>query len=262
MALVPDAGRGFVTDGQAGSVVVFDLKTHAVLGEVAAADDADGVIFDPASRRVLVSCGDANALVPIAPDVDPKSGKAEAAVPLGGKPEFLAADGQGTVYVNLVDKDQVAAVDTRTMKVVSKWPTAPGAGPVGLSIDAKAGRLFVGCRNQKLIVMSTKDGSVLADLPIGRGVDATAFHDGTALASCGDGTLAVVRETSPGKFEVAQRVKTAVGARTMAVDARTGTVYLPTADMQSPAAGDPAGGRPKPVPGTFKVLVVAESKKP
>jgi DNA-binding beta-propeller fold protein YncE len=146
------------------------------------------------------------------------------------------------------------------MKVVATWPLNGGTSPTGLSIDPDNGRLFVGCRNQKMIVMSTKDGSILASLPIGRGVDATAFDQGTALASCGDGTTTAVRETSPGKFEVVQVVKTAAGARTMAVDHKTGTLYLPTADMLPPATA-PSGAnartaRPKPIPGTFKIVVV------
>jgi outer membrane protein assembly factor BamB len=257
VALVPQVGRGFITDGGAGTVIIFDLKTYAVLGTIATADDADGIIYDPASKRLLIACGDAGALVPLAPDVDPKTGKADAPIPLNGKPEFMAADGQGKVYVNLVDKNIVAAVDLHAGKVIARWPTAPGATPVGLSIDARNGRLFVGCRSKKMIIMNTRDGSVLADLPIGAGVDATAFRDGSAFASCGDGTLAIIRETSPAKFEVVQTVTTAPGARTMAVDARTGTVYLPTADLE-PTTN--ARGRRNPVPGTFKVVVVSEEK--
>lgn len=105
VALVPSAGRGFITDGEAGSVTVFDLKTYAVLGKVKAAEDADGVIYDPGSGKVLVVCGDAGVLIPILPGLDVGTGKADAAVELGGKPEFLAADGQGRAYINLVDKD-------------------------------------------------------------------------------------------------------------------------------------------------------------
>ena len=135
VAIAASAGRGFITDGEDASVTVFDLKTYAVLGKVKAAEDADGVIYDPASGKVLVVCGDAGVLIPISPDLDVKTGKADAAVELGGKPEFLAADGRGRAYINLVDKDQVAVVDTKTMKVVNKWPTAPGGSPVGMSMD-------------------------------------------------------------------------------------------------------------------------------
>jgi DNA-binding beta-propeller fold protein YncE len=217
VALVPSAGRGFITDGEAGSVTVFDLKTYAVLGKVKAAEDADGVIYDPGSGKVLVVCGDAGVLIPISPGLDVKTGKADAAVELGGKPEFLAADGQGRAYINLVDKDQVAVVDTKAMKVVNKWPTAPGGSPVGMSMDVARHRLFIGCRKpQKLVIMDADDGKVIAALPIGAGVDATRF-DGDAFASCGDGTLTVGRETAPGKFEVVQTIQTPRGARTMGV---------------------------------------------
>ena len=259
VALVTSLGRGFVTDGEDASVTIFDLKTNKVLGTIKAADDADGIIYDPASRKLLVSCGDAGALIPIAADVDPASGKADAAVELDGKPEFLVADGKGKVYVALVDKNQVAVVDTKTMKVLEKWPTAPGGGPVGMSMDTEHRRLFVGCRNpQKLIVMNADDGKVLAELPIGAGVDATRFDDGYIFASCRDGTLAVAREAAPGKFEIVQTVKTPPGARTMDVDSATHTVYLPTAEF---GEAKDARGRPVPKPDSFMIVVVRPSKK-
>ena len=259
VAIVPSAGRGFITDGEDASVVIFDLKTYAVLGKVKAAEDADGVIYDPASGKVLVVCGDAGVLIPISADVDPKTGKADAAVDLGGKPEFLVADGQGKAFINLEDKDQVAVVDTKTMKVIGKWPTAPGASPVGMSMDRAHRRLFIGCRKpQKLIVMSADDGKVLGDLPIGAGVDATQFNDGDAFASCRDGTLAVARETAPGKFEIVQNVLTPKGARTMGIDATTHTVYLPTAEFGPPAQGQT---RPSAKPGSFMIVVVSPSGK-
>jgi outer membrane protein assembly factor BamB len=254
VALVPSAGRGFITDGKDGSVIIFDLKTNEVLGKVKAADDADGVIYDPGSGKVLVSCGDAGVMIPIAPDVDPKAGQADSAVQLGGKPEFLAADGHGKVFINLVDKNQVAVVDTKAMKILNKWPTAPGGAPVGMSMDTEHGRLFVGCRNpQKLIVMSAEDGKVLADLPIGAGVDATQFDNGYVFASCRDGSLTVAKETSAGRFEVVQNLKTRPGAKTMAVDPRTHTIFLPTAEF-----GQQKDARSRPIakPETFMVVVV------
>jgi DNA-binding beta-propeller fold protein YncE len=255
VVLVPEVGRGFITDGQDATVVIFDLKTHKVLGKVRAAEDADGIIYDPFSHKVWVSCGDAQALIPIAPDVDPKTGKADAAVKLGGKPEFLAADGRGRLFVNLEDKDQVAVVDTRTMKVTAKWPTSPGGAPVGMSMDRDHRRLFIGCRNpQKLIVMNADNGKVLADLPIGAGVDATRYDDGFVFASCRDGTLAVARETAPGKFEIVQTVTTPPGAKTLDVDPTTHTLFLPTAEM---GTSKDARGRPVPKPDSFMVVVVA-----
>lgn len=253
VALVPRLNRGFITDGGgSGAIVVFDLKTYAVLGTIPAMPDADGIIYDAKSDRVLAVSGDGGALMTIRPDVDPKSGKMEAPIALGGKPEFLAADGTGKVYINLEDKDLVAVVDLNSRKVVARWPVAPGGHPVGMAIDVKGHRLFVGCRNpQKLVVMSTANGKVEASLPIGAGVDATGFNRDQAFASCRDGSLTVASMKS-GKWDVDQVVKTADGARTMGVNPETDRIYLPTAEME-PAA---AGARPKPKPGTFKLLEV------
>jgi DNA-binding beta-propeller fold protein YncE len=254
VALVPGAGRGFITDGADASVTVFDLKTYSVLGKVKTVDDSDGVIYDPASGKVLVVAGDAGVLIPISPDLDPSTGKADPALDLGGKPEFLAADGKGKAYINLQDKDQVAVVDTKTMKVIDKWPTTPGGSPVGMSMDVTKRRLFIGCRKpQKLVVMSADDGKVLAALPLGAGVDATKF-DGDAFASCADGTLTVARETTPAKYEVLQTVQTPRGARTMGIDPVTHSLYLPTAEFGPPSEGQ---SRPRPKPGTFMIVVVS-----
>ena len=256
VAIVPRLNRGFITDGGgAGAITVFDLKTNTALGVIAAQPDADGIIYDPGTDRILVSAGDSNSLITFKPDIDPKSGKIEAPIQLGGAPEFLAADGAGKVYVNLEDKDTVAVVDVAARKVVARWPVAPGGSPVGLAIDKKNRTLIVGCRKPaKMIVMSTENGKVLSDLPIGTGVDATKVAGKEAFASCGDGTLAVVSLSSSGKYEV-QSVKTAPWAKTMDIDSATGKIYLPTFDFEDPKPG--ATGRPKPKPDTFKILVVS-----
>jgi hypothetical protein len=256
VAVVPSAGRGFITDGGGdGAIVIFDLKTNAILGTLVAQPDADGIIFDRASGLVLVVSGDKGTLMTLKPDIDPKNGKIDPPLDLGGAPEFLAADGAGKVYINLMDKNEVAVVDIKARKVVARWPVAPGGAPVGMSIDTKKGRLFIGCRKpQKFIVMSTVDGKVLSDLPIGESVDATKFHDGQAFASCRDATLTVAAETSPGKFEIVQTVKTATGARTMGLDPTTNMIYLPTAEFEAPKPGAKRG--PAAKPGTFMILVV------
>ena len=252
VALVPEAGRGFISDGE-GSVVIFDLKTNAVLGTLKAHPDADGIIYDKASGLVLVVSGDDGILMTIKPDVDPKTGSIDAPIDLGGKPEFLAPDGAGKVYINLEDKNQVAVVDLKARKVLAHWPVAPGGAPVGLSIDAAKHRLFVGCRNpQKMIVMSTDDGKVIADLPITAGVDATKFDGQQAFASCRDGKLHVAGETAAGKFEIQQVVTTAVGAKTMDVDPDQHKIYLPTAEFEEAKPGT----RPAAKPGTFMIIVV------
>ncbi|MGH9530058.1 MAG: YncE family protein [Terriglobales bacterium] len=255
VALVPSAGRGFISDGS-GAVVIFDLKTNAVLGTIAAEPDADGIIFDKASGLVLVVSGDGGVLMSLKPDLDPKTGSMDPPIELGGKPEFLASDGAGKIYVNLVDKDEVAVVDIKARKVLAHWSVAPGGAPVGMSMDTEKRRLFIGCRNpQKLIVMSADDGKVLADLPIGTGVDATRFDGKEALASCRDGKLDVAGETALGKFEILQTVTTPLGARTMDIDPAAHKAYLPTAEFEEAQPG--AKGRPKLKPGTFMIVVVA-----
>ena len=255
VAVVPEAGRGFISDGN-GAVVIFDLKTNAVLGTITAQPDADGIIYDKASGLVLVVSGDNGMLMTLKPDVDPKTGSIDPPIELGGKPEFLGSDGEGKVYINLEDKDQVAVVDIKGRRVLAHWPVSPGGAPVGLSIDPTKRRLFIGCRNpQKLIVMSTDDGKVIADLPIGAGVDATRFDAGEAFASCRDGKLNVAAENMSGKFEIVQTVTTAVGAKTMDVDPGTQKIYLPTAEFEEQKPG--ASGRPAAKPGSFMILVVA-----
>src|SRR5208337_784736 len=258
VALVPDARRGFISDGGSGSVLVFDMKTHATLGKVAAAADADGIIYDRASNRVLVMCGDAHRMVAIAPDVNLSGGTAAASVDLGGTPEFAVADEKGKVFVNIADKDEVAVVDTKPMKVVARWPTGPGKQPTGMSMDRATRRLFIGCRNNKLVVMNADDGKIVADFPIGAYVDATAFRGGLVFASCGDGTLTIVREVSADKFELAQVVKTELGARTMALGPSGEMIYLPTSDLTFAEGSSPAHPRPVPVAGTFRILIVTQ----
>src|SRR5581483_54992 len=257
VAIDHKTGRGFITAGGGdGAVVIFDLKTNDVLGTIKAQPDADGIIFDPASGLVLLVSGDGGTLMSLKPDIDPKSGQLDPPIDLGGKPEFLAADGKGKVYVALVDKAQVAVVDIKSRKVLDHWSVAPGGSPVGMSMDTNKRRLFIGCRNpQKLIVMDANNGKVLADLPISAGVDATKFDGTQIFASCRDGKLYIASETSAGKFEIAQTVQTPEGARTMDVDPSAHKVYLPTADLE-PAQ---PGARPRPKPDSFMIVVVGRT---
>ena len=262
VALVPRLGRGFISDGGGeGAIVVFDLKTYAVLGTITAKPDADGIIYDPSIDRVLVVSGDKGVLMSLKPDINPSSGKIEEPIELAGAPEFLASDGAGRIYINLEDKDVVAVVDIKARKVVARWPVKPGGAPVGMAIDTKRKQLLIGCRKpQKLIVMSTDDGKVVSALPLGAGVDATKFEQNQAFASCRDGSLSVAAEKSPGTYEIVQTVKTPSGARTMAVDSMTHTFYLPTAESEAEKPG--GSGRPAMKPDSFMVVVVARQSTP
>lgn len=253
VALVPRANRGFITDGGgSGAILVFDLKTYEVLGRIVTMPDSDGIIYDPSTDLVLAVSGDGNALMTFHPNIDPNHGKVTT-IPLGGTPEFLAADGSGKAYVNLEDKDLVAVVDLHSNKVLNRWPVAPGGHPVGMAIDPASHRLFIGCRKpEKMVVMSTETGKVEAALPIGSGNDSARFDHGLAFASCGDGSLAVIGEKD-GHFEVAQTVTTAPGARTMGIDPSTKQIFLPTAEM---LPAEP-GHRPQPKPDSFEIVVVS-----
>ncbi len=260
VALAPKSGRGFISDGGGtGSITIFDLKSNQTLGTLTTVPDTDGIAYDAFTGLILSVAGDSGVLLTINPDIDPKNGKIETPIQLGGAPEFFASDGAGKVFINLEDKNEVVAVDLKARKVIARWPVAPGGAPVGMSIDRAKHQIFIGCRKpQKMIVMSTVDGKVLADLPIGMGVDATVTHQGQSLASCGDGTLAIVAETAPGKFTTVQSLKTFPGAKTMGLDPSTETLYMPTAEFGPPKPGASRGAA---IPGSFKIVVVAPDTK-
>ena len=249
VAVVPKLNRGFITDGGGtGAIIVFDLKTYAVLGHIQTVPDTDGIIYDAKQNLVLAVSGDGGTLMTFAPNIDPGSGKVDS-IELGGKPEFLAADGAGKVFINLEDKDVVAVVDLKSAKVIARWPVAPGGAPVGMALDAATHTLVVGCRKpQMMVFMNAETGKITASLPIGPGVDATKVDGGKAFASSADGTLAVA--SLDGKL--LQTVKTPLAARTMGVDPTTHQIFMPTAEMQPATTG-----RPRPKPDTFMIVVVA-----
>ncbi len=249
VALVQDKNLGFSTNGRAGTVTVFDLKTLKPQTDIKAGENPDAIIYDPHSKHVIVMNGRSKDLMAI----DPSTLKVVATVPLGGKLEFAATD-SGYVYVNVEDTGEIAAVDTKTWKEVHRWKLNDCEEPSGLAIDEKAGRLFSVCGNKKMVILDTKTGNEVANVPTGGGTDAAAFDPGLkyAYASNGEGTLTVVREAKGGKYEIAENVQTARGARTMALDPKTHTVYLATAEFGPPAEGQ---RRPSIKPGTFMVLV-------
>jgi len=251
VAVVPELGRGFISDG-AGSIVIFDLNSNAVLGTVAAKDDADGIIYDKSTGLILVACGDAGVLITLKADADPKTAAIDAPIELSGKPEYLATDGAGKVYVNLEDKDQVVVVDLKARKVLAHWPVAPGGSPVGLAIDTAKHRLFIGCRKpQKMLVMSTDDGKVVGDLSLAAGVDATRWDGHQAFASTREGKLSIAEEKG-GKWEIVQTVTTGIGTKTMDIDNAAHKIYLPTAEFEEAKPG----ARPAAKPGTFMIVMV------
>lgn len=259
VAVVPSSGRGFISDGGGeGSVVVFDLRTYAPLGRVTTLPDSDGIIYDASVGKVLVVSGDKGMLMSFKPDIDLKTGEMDTPIDLGGSPEFLASDGAGKVYVNLMDKNEVATVDLKLRKVVARWPVAPGGAPVGMTIDTKKRLLFIGCRKpQMLVVMNLDTGKVVSAMPIGSNVDAIEVDRGQVFASCRDGSLSIADEKSPAHFEIVQVVKTRPGASTMGLDPTSHRIYLPAAEMQDPIAGP--SKRQQMKPGSFMIMVVARN---
>ena len=259
IALAPDLGRGFTSNGREGTVSIFDIKTMATSSKVKVGDNPDAILYDPGTKRVFTFNGRSQDSTAI----DGASGKVLGTIKLDGKPEFAASDAKGEIFVNIEDKSELVAIDPNKLEVKAKWPLAPCKEPSGLAIDRKNHRLFVGCDNKMMAVVDADSGKVLATPAIGEGVDATAFdpETGLAFASCGeDGVLTVVKEESPDKFSVAETVTTQKGARTLALDTKTHNVFVVTAQFGPPPAPTPDNPHPRRsiVADSFVVLVVSK----
>jgi DNA-binding beta-propeller fold protein YncE len=250
-AVVNDSGRGFATSGTDRAVAMFDLTTYRVLGRVPAADDADAIIYDPASKRVFSLNGDAHS----ATVIDSRGGAVVTNLPLGGKPEYGAAAGDGKVYVNLTDTNEVVEIDGAAAKVTRRWPTAGCQQPVAMAIDTKNHRLFSGCRSGVMAISDYQAGSVVATAPIGIGVDGAGYDPATGdlFASNGEGTLTVIHQDAPDRYHVVENITTAPGSRNMGLDPVTHQIFIAAAKFGPPPAGR---GRGPILPGSFALLVV------
>jgi DNA-binding beta-propeller fold protein YncE len=258
IALAPELGRGFVSNGREGAVTIFDLQTLKLIAKVKAGENPDAILYDPASKRVFTFNGRSHDSTAI----DAASGTVLGTIKLEGKPEFAVSDGKGEIFVNIEDKSQIDAIDPSKLEVKARWPLAPCDEPSGLAIDRKNRRLFAGCDNKMMAVVDADSGKVIATPAIGDGVDANAFDPETALAfaSCGDGHLAVVHEDSPNKFSVRENVSTQDGARTMALDEKTHRAFLVTAKFGPPPAATADNPHPRHaiLPDSFVVLVFGQ----
>jgi DNA-binding beta-propeller fold protein YncE len=245
-------GRGFATSGNDQTVVMFDLKTFQSLSRIPAAEDADAIIYDPASNRVFTFNGDAHSSTVI----DPKGGTRIKNLDLGGKPEYGATAGDGKVYANLTDTAEVVEIDSKNATVTRRWPTAPCKNPVSMAIDTGHHRLFSGCRSGVMAVSDYQAGKVVATVPIGAGVDGAGYDaaPGDAFASAADGTLTVIHQDTPDKYSVIQTPQTQPGSRNMGLDPSNHRIYIAAAKF-GPA---PAGGRGRGavLPDSFSLLVV------
>jgi DNA-binding beta-propeller fold protein YncE len=251
IAIAREFGRGFISEDEANRVTIFDLKTLKKIGSATTGQNPDAVIYDPASKRVFAFSGhDGTATA-----IDAATGSVAGTINLGGSPEYAAADREGHIYNNLEDKNEVVEIDSKTLKIVNRWPLAPGESPSAMAIDLRHRRLFIGCHNKMMVVMDADSGKVVASPPIGEGVDAARFDPGSQLlfSSNGDGTLTVIHEDSPDKYSVIDNVQTERGARTMELDKKTHRIYTVTADL-GPQPTEPHEP-PTMVPGTFRLLV-------
>jgi YVTN family beta-propeller protein len=260
-AIARDADKGFTSNGKDTSVTVFDLNTLAVVQKIKVTGiGPDAITYDKFSHSVYVFNGkSSNATV-----IDVKTNKVTATIALDGKPEFPVSNEQGLMYVNLEDKSLVEVIDTKAAKVIRKFPVAPGEGPSPIALDMPTGRLFIGCGNKLMVIADAKTGKILGSVPIGDHADGAAFDRGykRAYASCGDGTLVVVQETAEGKFTVLENVATQKGAKTIALDAKTHHLYLPTAEFGPAPEATADNSKPKAAvkPGSFVVLDVETVK--
>ena len=254
-------GHGFTTSKP---VVMFDAKTLAVIKTIDVQGNPDGYFTDSFNDRVYI-------LSHAAPNVtvlDAKDGAILGTIDLGGAPEQAASDGKGHLYIDLEDKDAVAVVDTNTMKMTGKYDvSSKGGGCAGLALDAKNGILFAACRDKKnMIILSAKDGHIITDLPIGVGCDGAVFNPATmeVFSSQGDGTLTVIKESSPTSFAVEQTVTTPVRAKTITLDTKTNKLYLMSAEYGAPPvpATPPAPGtrpaRAAMIPDSFMIITVGK----
>ncbi len=250
VAISHATGQGFTDDGRNGQAVAFDLKTLKITKQIPADADADAIARDPVSGRVFIIEGDPGKITVI----DPRTDAAVATINGGEKMEYgVVAD--GALFVAGEEKSDLIKIDLRTNAVLAHWPTPGCESPHGLAVDGSSHRAFIGCVNSKMMVVNTRTGKVVADLPIGRGNDAVALDPvrKRVFSSNGrDGTISVYRQVTPDRYELLETVTTQVSGRTMGLDPKTGRLFVPVAQFD-PAS--PAGQRPRMLPGSMKVLM-------
>jgi DNA-binding beta-propeller fold protein YncE len=258
IALAPDLGKGFTSNGGSASVTVFDLKTLKPLSEIkTTGDNPDSIIYDPGSKRIFTFNGKSSN----ATAIDAVAGKVVGTVMLNGKPEEPALDGKGNVFVNLEDKSSLLEFDAKTLAVKGTWPLAPCEGPSALAIDTAHRRIFAAC-DKVMAVVNADTGKVVASPPIGGDPDGNGFDPGTGLlfAACREGLISILHQDSPDKYSTVANVTTQFGTRTMTLDPKTHHVFTVTADFKPAGAATPDNPRPRPQPiaGSFVILELGQ----
>src|ERR1700712_5381612 len=233
IAFSVEAGKGYTSNGRLNTVTVFDLKTNAVLSQIATGKNPDAIMYEPSIKAIITCNGSSKDLSVI----DVQKNTVVATIPVGGTPETAVSAEAGRIYVNIEDKNEIVVVNLKDMKVESRWSVAPGDGPTGLAIDKKTKRLFAGC-DKLLIVLDATNGKIISKLPIGDGCDGVAFDSGLSqvYASCGEGILSAIQEVSADQFVVLDNIKTKRSARTLAIDETSHQVFLPAADAEKNTA--------------------------
>jgi DNA-binding beta-propeller fold protein YncE len=254
IAIAPKLGRGFITSGLSSSVTIFDLKTLKHVGEAPAGKSPDGVLYDSFSGRVFAFNHHGDSVTVM----NAGDGQVVDTIQLGGEPEFPVNDEKGNVWVNLEDKSTLVRLDSKSLKVTGRWPTAPCEAPSSMAIDRDRSRLFIGCNSKVMAVADADTGKIITTLPIGPHVDATAFDAATGLIfNANNGSVTVIHQDSADQYSVVETVTTQLKANTLAVDTKTHKVYLPSAEWTTPKpTAEAAHPAPTRVPGTFKLLVL------
>lgn len=256
IALVPKIGKGFTSNGKADTVSVIDLKTLAHTAEIKAGKKPDAIVYNPNDDRIYVSNGDSDDLTVI----DPNTAKVVGTIPVGGAPEYSAFDDKGTVWTNLEDKNAFVTIDAKTMKVTKTTPIDGCEEPASIALDAANRRLFIGCKNNTLAVVDADSGKQIAKFPIGEHVDATVYDAANHLifAPTGDGFLTILHQDSADKYTLLDNVPTMRGAKTMALDPKTGKIFSATVENVPPTATAPPApiGKVAYQPGPFVVITI------
>jgi DNA-binding beta-propeller fold protein YncE len=252
-AVVASDNHIFSSNGRENKASMVDATTLQTLKKIETEGNPDFILYEPRRKEVYTFNGTGRSA-----SVIDAGGSVVATIPLGGKPEAGVSDpAAGRVYVNNETGNEIVVIDVAKHEVAARWPIAPGESAAGLAIDPKNHRLFIGAHNSKMLMMDSTNGKVLAEVPIGAGVDATWFDPGTgyAFSSCGTGTVTIAHEDSPNALTVVQTLQTATGARTMALDPSTHRIYLAAAKYAPPPAGAPPNTRPTIVPGSLHLKI-------
>lgn len=253
IAVANELNRAYISCGRDSSILVVNLTTFEPIKKVQiTGKNPDAILYDSFSKKVFTFNGrSSNSTV-----IDANTLKVLATIPLAGKPEFSQTDGKGKIYVNIEDKSSLAVINATTMKVENLWPIAPGEEPSGLALDNTNHRLFSVCGNKLMVVTDALSGKVITTTPIGDGCDGVAFDPESKriYASNGEGTMTVLQQFNPDKYEVVENFETQTGARTITIDKSTYHLYLSCGEYEL------GTGRRPVKPNTFKILDIEPVK--